>query len=66
MGPILQLLTSLAVTFGAYGAYYLARLLYAGWTSPLNDFPGPPNPAWIYGNIKQIFEGVRTSLIPLQ
>ncbi|EKM83173.1 hypothetical protein AGABI1DRAFT_118526 [Agaricus bisporus var. burnettii JB137-S8] len=50
-----QLLTPLAVTISAYVFCKLARFVWWEYVSnPLSDFPGPANPSWIYGNMKQI------------
>jgi hypothetical protein len=55
------LATSLAATFGAYGAFKLLHFFYYQWTSPLRDLPGPPNDSMFFGNMKQIW-GASVSL----
>ncbi|KAJ3570544.1 hypothetical protein NP233_g4329 [Leucocoprinus birnbaumii] len=60
-GPILttfvQLLTPLAFTLGTFTLYKLAKFVWREYISnPLADFPGPPSPSWLYGNMRQIWE----------
>lgn len=53
-----RLFTSLAATFGAYGAYRALAFFYANWTSPIRHLHGPPSPSLIWGNLQQIFKSV--------
>ncbi|TFK25770.1 cytochrome P450 [Coprinopsis marcescibilis] len=62
MGAVTNVVMSLAVTFGAYRAYKLLAILYSAWTSPLRLLPGPANPSWIYGNLKDIWDAENSVL----
>jgi hypothetical protein len=53
-----RLLTSLAATFGAYGAYKALSFFYDNWTSTIRRLPGPPSSSFIWGNMKEIFDAV--------
>ena len=53
-----QLLVSFLATVGVYGFYKLVKFFYKQWTSPLNALSGPPNPSFIFGNMKLIWEAV--------
>lgn len=53
-----QLLGSIAGTLALYGVYQILRLVYASWTNPLRDLPGPKNASWFYGNLKDIWQAV--------
>ena len=53
-----RLLVSFLATVGVYGFYKLVKFFYKQWTSPLNALSGPPNPSFIFGNMKLIWEAV--------
>ncbi|KAJ3535832.1 hypothetical protein NMY22_g6302 [Coprinellus aureogranulatus] len=57
-----RLLTSLAATFGAYGAYRLLSFFYSNLTSPIRHLPGPPSPSFVWGNLQEIFKGENSVL----
>jgi hypothetical protein len=52
MGTGASLTLTALVTVGAYAAFRVVTFVRR--TSPLSDLPGPPNPSWLLGNIKQI------------
>lgn len=57
MNTLVQLLTPLAFTLGTFAVYKLARFVWREYISnPLGDFPGPPSPSWLYGNMRQIWD----------
>ncbi|KZT05294.1 cytochrome P450 [Laetiporus sulphureus 93-53] len=45
---------SLGLAALAYALWKLVPFVYRLWISPMRDLPGPSNPSWIYGNLKQI------------
>ncbi|TEB31341.1 cytochrome P450 [Coprinellus micaceus] len=57
-----RLLTSLAATFGAYGAYKALSFFYDNWTSTIRRLPGPPSSSFIWGNMKEIFDAENSTL----
>jgi len=56
---------SLLCTLGLYSVYKLLRFFYNNLTSPLRVLPGPPSASIMYGNLKQIWEAVRSNLIQI-
>ena len=60
---LFNLLLSTGGTLLAYGVYRLLCVLYAQYTSPLRDIPGPESPSFLYGNFRQIWNVVQLSLI---
>ena len=58
-----RIVISLLLTPGFYSVYKLVRFFYNNLTSPLRVLPGPPSASIIYGNLKQIWEAVRSNLI---
>ena len=57
MGVSQMFIALLAATL-AFLIFKIAKFLYGEWSSPLRDLPGPPNPSFIYGNMKQIWNAV--------
>ena|ERR1700730_13488346 len=56
-----KLALSAGATLAAYGVYQLAKLVIGQLNSPLRDLRGPESPSWFFGNLKQIFDAVRTA-----
>ncbi|KAF9453706.1 cytochrome P450 [Macrolepiota fuliginosa MF-IS2] len=57
LNAVVQLLTPLAITLGAYALYKAATFVWTEYiNNPLKNFPGPPSPSWIYGNMRQIWD----------
>lgn len=59
---LLKLLISAVGALVLYGVYVLVKLLYAEFTSPLRDLPGPENPSFLYGNLGQLKSSVCPAL----
>ncbi|KXN81835.1 Cytochrome P450 4B1 [Leucoagaricus sp. SymC.cos] len=54
---LVQLLTPLTLTIGAYAFYKVVKFVWREYVAnPLRVLPGPPSPSWLYGNMKQIWE----------
>ena len=49
---------SLLGSVAAYGLYKILAFIYAEFTSPLRNFPGPPSPSFVFGNFKQMRESM--------
>ena len=58
-----QIIVSLLTTLGLYSVYKLLEFFYNNLTSPLRVLPGPPSASIIYGNLKQIWNTVRSILV---
>ena len=58
-----RIVLSLLSTLGLYSVYKLLRFFYNNLTSPLRVLPGPPSGSILYGNLKQIWEAVRSNLV---
>lgn len=59
IGSLSRVLLGGAAVLTAFGVYKVLRLLYLRWTDPLRILPGPPNPNFLWGHMKQIYESVR-------
>ncbi|KII91550.1 hypothetical protein PLICRDRAFT_51689 [Plicaturopsis crispa FD-325 SS-3] len=55
MAPSTFLLSSVGLTLLTLGVYNVAKFLYRRSTSPLHQLPGPANPSWVSGNLRDIF-----------
>lgn len=54
---LVEYLIPFTVTLGVYTLYKLVSFVWNEYISnPLNDFPGPPSPGWLYGNLQQIWD----------
>ena len=53
-----QFILSLASFILVYGIYKVFAFVYDELTSPLRHIPGPPNPSFLYGSVKQLSESV--------
>ncbi len=63
LGTLTRLLTPLAVTLGAYTFYKLVKFVWGEYiVNPLKEFPGPPSPSWLYGNVRQIWDAENSVL----
>ncbi|KAG6820052.1 hypothetical protein H0H93_006067 [Arthromyces matolae] len=51
---VLKFLGSLTATVVVYGAYRVLKIVYREVASPLRDLPGPENPSFVYGNMKEL------------
>ena len=58
-----RIVVSLLITLGLYSVYKLLEFFYNNLTSPLRVLPGPPGANIIYGNLKQIWDTVRSILV---
>ncbi|KIK68810.1 hypothetical protein GYMLUDRAFT_36303 [Collybiopsis luxurians FD-317 M1] len=54
MHILLQLLGSITTTLIVYGLYVLLHSIRSRRNSPMKDIPGPPNPHWFWGSMKEI------------
>jgi len=55
-----QTLLAFLLAAGTYCVFKIVRFLYGEWTSPLWVLPGPSNPSLLFGNMKQIWDSVRS------
>ncbi|PPQ72759.1 hypothetical protein CVT24_012799 [Panaeolus cyanescens] len=56
IGSVLRALLGGTAVLAAYSAYKILHLLYQRWTDPLRAFPGPPNPSFLWGHMKELYE----------
>lgn len=58
--------TSLSLALGAaavgYALFRLYEVFIAPLLSPIRDLPGPPNPSFIWGNLKEILDAENSVL----
>ncbi|KAG7453117.1 cytochrome P450 [Guyanagaster necrorhizus] len=59
---VLQIACTFLATLVAYGFYKLFASFYLEYTSPLKDLPGPDNPSFFFGNLKQIWASEDSNL----
>jgi len=55
-----QVILAFLATGAVYAAFKALTFFYGQWASPLRALPGPKSPSFIYGNMKQVFDAVRS------
>jgi len=57
LNALVKLFSPLALIMGTFTLYKFINFVWREYISnPLTDFPGPPSPSWLYGNMRQIWD----------
>ncbi|KAF9534062.1 cytochrome P450 [Crepidotus variabilis] len=62
MHLVFQLFGGFVAALLAYFVSKLVKIAYREWNSPLKVLPGPSNPSFLYGNMKQIWDAEASEL----